>query len=147
MGVEFGGGDKAGADGVLVDVVAAGLEVVCVADVVVGEASLPDGEFGGEAVGEAAFDEVHGLGESFVLRGEDEVAVVGHDDEGVEEVVLFGAVALEGFEEEVGVARDLEDAAAVVADGGDEEGALRGGSLRDGHWGSLVALLAVVEGS
>jgi hypothetical protein len=117
-----------------------------VADMVVGEASLPDGEFGGEAVGETAFDEVHGLGESFVLRGEDEVDVVGHYDEGVEEVVFFGAVVLEGFEEEVGVARDLKDSAAVVADGGDEEGALPGGSLRDGHWGSLVAGLAAVKG-
>jgi hypothetical protein len=40
------------------------------------------------------------------------------------------AVAVEGFEEELGVTGDLEDAAAVVADGGKEEGALRGGSLR-----------------
>jgi hypothetical protein len=40
--------------------------------------------------------------------------VVGHDYEGVEEVVLFGAVVLEGFEEEVGVARNLEEAAAIV---------------------------------
>ena len=84
VGVEFGGGDETGADGVLVDVVAAAVEVVGVADAVVGEASLPDREFGGEAVGEAAFDEVHGLGESFVLRGEDEVDVVGHEDVGVE---------------------------------------------------------------
>ena len=40
---------------------------------------------------------------------------------------------------------DLGDAAAVVADGGDEEGAFGGGSLRDGHWGSFVASLAVVK--
>lgn len=39
----------------------------------------------------------------------------------------------------MGVAFDLEDAAAVVADGGEEEGALRGGSLRDSHPGSLWA--------
>ena len=40
---------------------------------------------------------------------------------------------------------DLGDAAAVVADGGDEEGAFGGGSLRDGHWGSFVASPVVVK--
>jgi hypothetical protein len=130
-----------------VDVVSTGVEVFCIADAVVDEASLPDWEFGGEAVGETAFDEVHGLGESFILRGEDEMDVVGHYDEGMEKVMLFGAVVLEGFEEEFGVVRDLKDAAAVVADGGDEEGALVGGSLRDSHWGSLVAGLAAVKDS
>jgi len=49
------------------------------------------------------------------------VEVVGHDDEGVEFVVSFGAVVLEGFDEEFGVAFDLEDAAAVVDSAGDEE--------------------------
>ena len=38
-------------------VVAADVVVGVVADAVIGEASLPDGEFGGEAVGVAAFDE------------------------------------------------------------------------------------------
>jgi hypothetical protein len=61
--------------------------------------------------------------------------VVGHDDEGVEFVVSFspsqlagrgprfGAVVLEGFDEEFGVAFDLKEAAAVVGSAGDEEGA------------------------
>jgi len=57
--------------------------VCCVADAVVGEASLPDGEFGGEAVGEASLDESDGSFEG-LLRGEKQVDVVGHDDEGVE---------------------------------------------------------------
>ena len=47
MGVAFGGGGEAGADGVLVDVGAVGLEVLSVLDEVVGEAALPDGEFRG----------------------------------------------------------------------------------------------------
>ncbi len=50
------------------DVVAADLEVFGVADAVVGEAALPDGEFGGEAVGEASFDETDGALEG-LLRG------------------------------------------------------------------------------
>ena len=65
------------------------------------------------------------------------VDVVGHDDEGVEFVVPFAAIVLEGFEEEFGVDGELEEAATVVADGGDEEGASRGGSLRDGHGGGV----------
>jgi hypothetical protein len=52
------------------------------------------------------------------------------------------AVVVEGFEEEFGVAGDLEDAAAVVADGGKEEGALRGGSLRGRPPVSLWARVA-----
>ena len=52
---------------------------------------------------EAAFDEAHGSFEGDGLRGEEEVDVVGHDDEGVEEVVAFGAVLLKGGEEEVAV--------------------------------------------
>ena len=44
VGVELGAGCEVGADGVLVDVEAAGFEVVGVEDQVVGEASLPYGE-------------------------------------------------------------------------------------------------------
>lgn len=114
-----------GAYRVLVDVVAAGFEVLCVPDAVVGEAALPDGKAGGEAVGEAAFDVADGAGE--VLGGEEEVDVVGHDDEGVKFVEAFAAVVLEGLEEEIGVFG--EEAAAVMGDGGYEEGSggARGG--------------------
>ncbi len=42
------------ADWVVVDVRAIGEEIFAVAHAAVGEASLPDGEFGGEAVGEAS---------------------------------------------------------------------------------------------
>jgi hypothetical protein len=112
--VTFVGGDEISMDWVLVDVGAAGVEVFCVADAVIGKASLPDGNFGGEAVGKASFDELHGAFERDGLRGDEEMDMVGHDDEGVEEIVLFGTVALESFEEKVGVAGDLEDAAAIV---------------------------------
>ena len=46
------------------DVVAADVEVFCVADAVVGEASLPDGELGGETMREASFDKSDGALES-----------------------------------------------------------------------------------
>ena len=59
--------------------------------------------------------------------------MVGHDDEGVEFVCIVRAVVLEGFEEELSVGGHLKKAAAIVGNGGDEEGAGGSGSLRDGH--------------
>ena len=56
VGVEFGSDGQVGTDRVLVDVGAAGFEVVGVEDEVVSEASLPDWEIGGQAAGEAALD-------------------------------------------------------------------------------------------
>jgi hypothetical protein len=61
------------------------------------------------------------------------VDVIGQDDEGVEFVVAFGSVMLEGFDEEFGVTLDLKEAAAVVGSAGDEERKCRGGML---CWGS-----------
>lgn len=78
-------------------------------------------------MGEAAFDELDGsrwLRGWGGLWGEEEVDVVGHDDEGVEAVVALGAVVLEGFEEELGVGRGLEETAAVGSLGADEGGAV-----------------------
>lgn len=49
-----------------------------------------------------------------------------HDDKGVKQVVAFVAVVLEGFEEELGVGFALEESAAVVGLGADEEGAVAG---------------------
>jgi hypothetical protein len=72
-------------------------------------------------VGEASLDESDGSFESF-LRSEKKVEVVGHDDEGVEFVVSFSWVVLEGFDAEFGVTFDLEETAAVVGPAGDEEG-------------------------
>lgn len=89
-------------------------------------------------MGEAAFDEAHGAFEGFG-GGEEEMDVVGHDDEGVEFVVAFAAVVLEGGEEELGVGGDLEDAAGVVGAAGDEEGAGARGSGGD-HSRRIVVL-------
>ncbi len=117
------------------DVVAAGVKVSAVADAVVGEGALPDGEAGGEAVGEAALDELHGALDGDGLRGQEEMDVVGHDDEGVEEVVAFASVVLQGVEEELGVGGELEEAAAVVGGCGDEVCAGASGACGDRHWG------------
>jgi hypothetical protein len=119
------------------DIVAPRFELGAVEDEMVSESSLPDREFGGNATGEAAFDQVHDLRDGFVVWGEEQVGVVGHDDEGVEFVCAFGAVVLEGFEEEFGVRGDLEEAATIVGDGGDEESAFVRGSPRDGHSGEV----------
>jgi hypothetical protein len=85
---------------------------------VVSEAALPDREVGCEARGEDAFDSLEGGGE--VASGEEQVDVVGHDDEGVEFVEACGAVVLQRVGEEGGVGVDLEEAAAVVGDRGEE---------------------------
>ena len=53
------------------------------------KASLPEGVRGAEAVGEASLDALHGAFERDALRGEDQVNVVGHEDEGVELVEAF----------------------------------------------------------
>ena len=50
--------------------------------------SLPDGEFGGQTMREASFDKSDDALESR-LWGEEEMDVVGHDDEGVKLVVAF----------------------------------------------------------
>ena len=72
-------------------------------------------------MGEASLDESDGAFEGDDLRGEQEMDVVGHDDEGVEFVVTFGPVVLEGFDEEFGVGGNLEETASVVSSAGDEE--------------------------
>ena len=94
-------------------------------------------------MGEAAFDALHGGGE--IVRGEDEMDVVGHDDEGVELVVAFGAVVLQGLDEEGRVCVGLEEAAAVVGDGGDEECAGVGGSLRARPFAILAGCMGGAE--
>ena len=88
------------------NIVAANIEVRCIADAVVRESSLPYGEFGGETIRETPFDNSDGALESCLWRDE-EMNVVGHDDEGVEFVVAGVSVVLEGFDEEFGRALDV----------------------------------------
>lgn len=101
------------------NIVAANIEVRYVADAMVGEASLPDGKFGGKSMRETSFDNSDGMLESCLWR-EEKMDVVGHDDEGVKLVVAFGLVVLEGFDEKFGRALDLEETAAIVSSACDE---------------------------
>jgi len=117
----------------VVDVGEVGEEVVAITHASVGEAALPDGEVGFEAVRESAFDELDGSFEGDALWGEEQVDVVGHDDEGVEFVVAFAAVALERVEKKLGVGRLLEEAAAIPGLGADEESAVACCSGGDSH--------------
>jgi hypothetical protein len=50
-------------------------------------------------VGESALNELDDSFEREFLRRQKQVDVIGHDDEGVEFVVAFAAIVLEGFEE------------------------------------------------
>jgi hypothetical protein len=122
---------KASFDGILVEIVTTDVVVGCVADAVVGEASLPDGEFGGESAREAAFDELHRALEGDVGWSDNEVDMIGHDDVGMQKIA--GAVVVDGFKEERGVAFNLKETAAVVGGCGDEVSAGSGGAARDRH--------------
>lgn len=74
--------------------------------------------------------------------------MVGHGDEGVEAVVAFAAVVLEGFEEERGVGGGLEEATAIVGGAGDEKSAVVWGSVGDGHgWPSVPQRLKPRDGA
>ncbi len=115
------------------DVISVREEVLLVAHAAVSESSLPDGKFGFEATGEAAFDEHQRSLNGDDLWGEEQVNVVRHDDEGMEFVVPFAAVVLEGIEEQLGVGGCLEETAAVPGLGTDEEGSVACCSGRDSH--------------
>lgn len=104
-----------------------------VADAMVSEASLPHGKPGGEAMREAAFDELHGSLKRDVCWSEEQVKVVGHDDVRVQKIA--GAVVVDGFEQEGGIAFDLEESATIVSGCGYEVRTGLGGAARDRHVG------------
>lgn len=135
-----------GSDRVLMDVLVPHHEIFAVADAVVGEASLPDRSLGAHAVREATFDQAHRSLESDGLRRQQEMDVVGHDDEGVEQIVPFCAVMLKGCKEQLAVRRNLKDAAGVIGAACDEESTGTGGTVRDRH-GRIVRLNGVSRSS
>lgn len=100
VGKALGTFGEVSSDGILVDVVAVGLEVASILDAAKGEALFPDGQFGFQAEGEAPFDVLHGFLDGDVGSWRDEeVEVVGHEDEGVQLVAAFGAVVVEEVQE------------------------------------------------
>jgi hypothetical protein len=118
MRIEFGGGSEAGAHWELMQVGTYDFEIVDVGDGVGSEVFFPGGEIGFDAVDKAFLDEMNGLIERDILRREEEVHVVGHDDVGVKLVVAEGAVMQQSLDEERGYAGDFEDGAAVVCGSG-----------------------------
>ena len=96
-------------------------------------------------MGEASLDELDRAFEGDVYWGEEEMDVVWHDDEGVEFVVAFAAVVVEGFYQELGCGRDQEECSPVVGLGGDGEGAVACCPGGDSHrWPSLPQRLQLL---
>jgi hypothetical protein len=76
--------------------------------------------------GVAAFDVLNAFGGGFVYGWRDEdVGVVGHDDEAVSLEAVFGLMLEEGLDEEFGVGCSLEVAMSLEGQYGDGVGALR----------------------
>jgi hypothetical protein len=135
-GVTLGVVREVGTDWVVGDVVLLGGEVGGVADAMFEVAGVPDCAGGVGGVRVAALDELHGPGGADVDGGgEQEVDVIGHDGEGVEEESALGAVVGEGGDEAFGVGADLEVAVLLV--GVDGEGIGGEGLPLGGHAGSL----------
>ncbi len=62
---------------------------------------------------EPAFDKAHCTFERDLLRRQEQVDMVGHGNEGVQLIVTCLTIVLDCFKEQVGVGRDLKEAAAV----------------------------------
>ena len=113
------------------EIIAANIVVTSITDAVVGKAALPDRKLRRETMREAAFDELHGTLDSDVGGSDEEMKVVGHHDVGVQQVA--GAVVVDGIEEQLGIAFDLKESAAIVSGCGDEVSAWSGGAARNRH--------------
>jgi hypothetical protein len=80
---------------------------------VICKSALPNGEFRCETVREAALDKTHHSFECDALRRDDEVNMIGHNDEGVKLVMPGATIVLEGFQKEFGVGGKLEETATI----------------------------------
>jgi hypothetical protein len=81
------------------------------------------GKFFANGEGEAAFHQLSAAFDGHVRRGcEQDMGVVGHDDKGVELEFALVAVAEERCNKKLGDGVPLEDAAALVGDGGERVG-------------------------
>jgi hypothetical protein len=109
------------------------LHIGCISNAVIGKASLPHGNLRCETMRKPAFDEADGTLKRDDLRGEDEVDMVGHDDEGVELVMTEMPVVLQSLDEQIGICGGLKDAAPIVGRSGNEEYARAGCSDGDRH--------------
>jgi len=106
-------------------------EVLLITNPVVGESALPDFAFAtedfAEGVGVSAFDELDGVLDRHVLRGrEQKMNVLGHQNEGMEVIAAFAAIAIQSFQKETGVVFDNEKTATSPGRECDEIGSGRG---------------------
>jgi len=91
------------------------LEIHSIANSMIGEAPLPDFQIRLEfllcAIGEAALDELNCALQSY-LRSEEQMKMIGHQDEFVEEI-CFASAGKESFEEKPGPGFSLEKGAVL----------------------------------
>lgn len=96
------------------EIALARIEVHTVANAMIRKSSLPNWHVGSYAMRESAFDQLHRPFQRALLRCDDQMDVVRHDDKAKELVVTEPAVSLQGLDEEAGVGGDLEEPAAIV---------------------------------
>jgi hypothetical protein len=108
--------DELRLDRVLVNVLPCAEKFVTGSHAAVVEAALPDWDLGFEAMREATFNQLHHALERDVCWRDEEVNVVRHYDERVEEITAFSTVVLKRVEEEIGVTFDSEEGSALGDD-------------------------------
>jgi len=98
------------------------LIVLKIANAMIAETRLPDRPTRLQAEREPAFDVLYGaLQRDFLCWREEQMDVVGHDDEFVQKIFSVIAIMLESFYQETRRCLATEDRLAVRGDGGDEE--------------------------
>lgn len=99
--------------------------VASICDAMLVVAALPDlsGEVLANCEGEASLDQLDAAFDGVIVGWRDQdVNVVGHDDEAVESKATLFAITREGIQHEVGVCGALEYATALMGDRGYGEG-------------------------
>jgi len=112
---------KPPANGVLLDIAHTAYELLFAHDLALVEAAHPHVELALQAEGESALDELHRFFKRNIRSRRDQrVEMVGHDDEGVQEKSPLTAIVEDGLFKQFRRGRDLEKAAALRRDSGDQ---------------------------
>jgi hypothetical protein len=104
------------------NVVAPRLKVISVANPVVREPALPDGQLRPHTMGKASFDQPHRTLDRDALGSQQKVNVVRHDDKSVQFGVSLPTVLLQGFKKELCIGHNLKEPAAIKGRAGHKEG-------------------------
>ena len=95
---------QAGANRVLMNVIEMCLEVAAIFDTTKRETWLPHAQFGFQPEGKSSFHVLHGLFERDVFRRrEEQVDVIGHQDEGMKAITAFCAIFPKNVKEKFSV--------------------------------------------